>query len=207
MKTICLTTLSIILILSFGVMSAQADTAVAISGYYTYFNDPWCIGWQFDVNTPITVTALGFFDFGEYSGEPYYNLIYSHDVGIYDSSGTKLVEGTVNTMDPVSNFFRYTTSITPIANVLPIGTGYVIAASNPVNDPTYPDSDLYIWNPESCTFGPAISFVVGMYDNSTSSLVFPTSPDGCTGLLWTKFPIRSSCTRTRNLGHARYIHA
>jgi hypothetical protein len=47
-------------------------------------------------------------------------------VGIYNSSGTLLVSGTVTPESPLTSYFLYV-SVAPI--VLPVGNGYVIAAA------------------------------------------------------------------------------
>jgi hypothetical protein len=80
------------------------------------------IGFAFTVNAPVTVSALGYFDFlSDGFATP-------HDVGIYDSSGTLLTQallspGTVNQL--IGNF-RYM-DIAPIS--LAPGT-YTMAATN-----------------------------------------------------------------------------
>lgn len=196
MKAICLTTLSIILILSFGVMTAQADPvpAVDINGIVNYrsYDETWSLGWEFSVNTPITVTALGFFDLGYYfypaprdpsvQYDTQYDLTSSHDVGIYDSSGNLLVWRTVSPGDSLTNFFRYTS----VANILspsplpiPLGTGdYVIAAA------TF--GDYYTWWDPGSVSSSEINFV---QDRSISSpiLAYPDQTEGVTGYFGPNF--------------------
>jgi len=66
-------------------------------------NGPFTLGWQFTVNTPITVTALGVFD------DSQDGLVESHDVGIWNSTGALVTSGTVasGTVDPLTDQFRY----------------------------------------------------------------------------------------------------
>lgn len=75
-------------------------------------------GWAFTLSNTITVTDLGYFDFGGNG------LNQSHDVGIWTSSGTLLVSATVpsGTAGTLIDGFRYTL-ITP--TILPPGD-YVI---------------------------------------------------------------------------------
>jgi len=183
-KTICLTIVSIILIFSFGVMSSQATpapvAAVDINQIINYTINSFSLGWQFNVvNTPITVTALGFFDLGSVPGydDPAYGfgLTESHDVGIYDSAQNLLVSGTVNPGDLLTGFFRYT-SVT--STPLPIGTDYRIAAVTL--------DDYYTWDPGSSTFSPEIDFVQSRFTSSLT-LVYPTDSDDVTGYFGPNF--------------------
>jgi len=52
--------------------------------------DSFTIGWQFTVNSPVTVTGLGY-----YGGGLSDILATSHDVGIFDSNGNLLVSATI----------------------------------------------------------------------------------------------------------------
>ena len=58
---------------------AQADTVALQTGGFTwsYYSD-FTIGWQFDLSSPVTVTALGFLDLDG-------NMVDSHPVGIWDA--------------------------------------------------------------------------------------------------------------------------
>src|SRR5262249_25328874 len=53
-------------------------------------NGEWSLGYKFEVNAPITVTQLGYYDSGQDG------LAESHAVGIYDLSQNLLVSGTVD---------------------------------------------------------------------------------------------------------------
>ena len=66
-------------------------------------NGPYTLGWEFSLSSAGTVTALGAFNS---TGT---GLAESHDVGIWDSTGTLLVSATVaaGTVDPLIGQFRY----------------------------------------------------------------------------------------------------
>src|SRR5580658_9419504 len=110
-----------------------AKTALADSAAITFtptleFNnvEATVLGWSFDVTSPITVTALGYWDYSEFSSSPTdtyccspFNttpgLLDDHEVGIYNISGTLLASadvpaGTAGTL--VGDSFY--TSIAPI---------------------------------------------------------------------------------------------
>jgi hypothetical protein len=65
-------------------------------------NPPMTLGWAFDVNSPVNVTWMSFFDSGQDG------LVDSHPMGIWDSSGTMLVSATVDagTANPLHDKFR-----------------------------------------------------------------------------------------------------
>jgi hypothetical protein len=88
------------------VQSSRADT-VAVTFNDTsgesLGNGPFTLGFQFTVNSTITVTALGAFDSG------LDGLVESHDVGIWLTGGALQTSATVDsgTADPLINQFRY----------------------------------------------------------------------------------------------------
>ncbi len=86
-------------------------------------SDPaqYSIGFTFNVNTPVTVTALGYFDYGRDG------FATAHDVGIYNGSGTLLTHAllSLGTVNQLVGDFRYT-DIAPIS--LAAGT-YTLAAT------------------------------------------------------------------------------
>jgi hypothetical protein len=80
------------------------------------------LGFQFTTNVPVSVTALGYFDFG------HDGFMTAHDVGIFDASGnllflTQLSAGTIN---PLVGDFRYQ-AIAPF--LLPGGQLFIIAGT------------------------------------------------------------------------------
>ena len=80
----------------------------------TLANGPFTLGWEFTTNAAVTVTGLGVFD------DSQDGLVESHDVGLWDNSGTLLASGTVvsGTVDPLVNQWRYvsTSPVTLAAN-------------------------------------------------------------------------------------------
>jgi hypothetical protein len=156
-------------VLTCGVGVQPADAA-AISFSSTAVNTgEFSVGFEFDVLVPVEVTALGFYD---YLAD---GLAESHAVGIYDSSGTLLLSGTVVPGDPLIDGFRYTT-VAPF--VLAAGAGYRIAAVT--------GADAYAYNPNSFAVDPAISYVRSRY-TASSTLVFPTGTDTLTGYFGPNF--------------------
>ena len=87
---------------------------------HEYFYDG-TMGWTFDVSTPLTITALGFFDA---TGD---GLSQSHQVAIWRSPGIMVVSATVpaGTMGTLVDGFRFV-AINPITLTIP--GGYTIGA-------------------------------------------------------------------------------
>ncbi len=90
-------------------------------------NPPFTLGFQFNVNTSISVTGLGVFD------DTQNGLIDSYPIAIFDSAGVSLISSTVNsgTTDPLINQFRYS-SVAPFA--LSPGLYYIGALYSTGND-------------------------------------------------------------------------
>jgi len=119
--TCCLATLFAIGMVSF--VSADPvvvfNPATGLNG--TNINQS--VGWQFNVNTALTVTALGWYDEGADG------LAVGHTLGIWNPAGTLLATvfvpaGTVGFLD---GQFR-SIAIAPI--VLPVGVGYIVGGEN-----------------------------------------------------------------------------
>jgi hypothetical protein len=91
-------------------------------------NPPFTIGFQFNVNTSISVTGLGVFDDGQNG------LSDSYPIAIFDFAGVSVVSTTVNsgTTDSLINQFRYS-SVAPFA--LSPGVYYIGALYLTGNDP------------------------------------------------------------------------
>jgi len=118
-------------------------------------------GWVFTVNAPITVTALGVYD---YTGT---GLSISHDVGIFDQSDQSLLGSTTvpaGTAGTLIDGFRYE-SITPFS--LTQGDTYVIAMTMPENN-----ADLQSISNTSVSTASQITWVTSAFDTG-SSLAFP----------------------------------
>jgi hypothetical protein len=148
---------------------AQAGTTPALTyccgAGETLGNGPFTLGWSFTVNSTVTVYDLGVFDSG---GEA---LLESHDVGIWNSSGTLLASTTVasGTTDPLFDGFRYA-GITPI--VLTPGT-YTIGAvwDNSLDPLIYPTDGGSISTDPSITYDQT-EYIAG------GTLAFPTNSVG-----------------------------
>lgn len=135
----------------FFLMSTQAHALQAVtfsSSGDLPINSTESAGWEFTVTSSISVVDLGLYD-GQEGG-----LVISHQVGIWNSSGTLLVSGTVAPGDPLVNQFRYT----PVApTILAPGT-YDIGASYGLLD-GIPDPDGYVANTSNFLTAPEIKFV------------------------------------------------
>lgn len=125
-------------------------------------NGPFTLGWSFTVTKTITVYDLGVFDSG---GEA---LLESHDVGLWNSSGTLLISATVDsgTTDPLIDGFRYA-GITPI--VLTPGTYTIGAEWDNLLDPL-----IFAGDPGSIGTSSAITYDQPEFV-SGGALTFPTS--------------------------------
>ena len=114
-------------IFAFGVASrVAADPVVTFNpatggSIPTHFNRS--LGWQFNVNTSLTVVGLGWFDNGANG------LEVGHTVGIWDPSGALLASVFVpaGTVAPLDGQFR-TVAIAPL--VLPVGVGYIVGGED-----------------------------------------------------------------------------
>jgi hypothetical protein len=139
------------LFLGAGTAPARADNpamglATGTSGFNTDFQT---LGWLFTTNSPVTVDALGYFDFG---GD---GLAVPHEVGIFDSAGNLLTSATVapGVADPLIDGFRYV-SISPYN--LPAGQTFTIggAADRSINSSGF---DLWLRDVTSLTSDPSIT--------------------------------------------------
>lgn len=100
------------------------------------------LGWQFSAASPISVTALGWFDLGGNG------LASAHQIGIWEKNTQTLVASatvTAGTGDPLSGFFRYSTLASP--TTLSAGITYVVAGLDPGN------GDAHVWAPATSVFG------------------------------------------------------
>ncbi len=99
----------------------QADLpAIGFSSLNTVEQDPGaCVGYSFNVLSPVEITGLGAYDFAGLSST-------GHAVGIWDPSGNLLVSTVVFPSDTLISGFRYRDLLTPIT-LLP-DVDYRIAA-------------------------------------------------------------------------------
>jgi hypothetical protein len=128
----------------------------------------WTLGYSFLVNTSINAVSLGVFDQG---GD---GLLVSHDVGLWDSSGTLLASATVaaGTLDPLNGGFRFA-AISPVS--LAAGSIYYVGSVNGI------DGDPWLQDPV-ITSPPETTYLARRYEFSSGGLVFPDlSGSGETG--------------------------
>ena len=99
----------------------EALTFDTIGAGSDYYQGTYSLGWRFQANSNLRVTALGFYD------DLRNGLTASHEVGIFDYDNCQLLAtATVSPSDPLegSGFFRYH-SITPVT--LSAGHNYYVA--------------------------------------------------------------------------------
>jgi len=135
----------------------------------------YSVGFEFDTLQPITVTALGMYDDGANG------FAESHDVGIFNSSGTLLASTTVFSTNPLIGYFRYQ-PITPLN--LPAGSGYRVAAVT--------GTERYMWSPSGATTNSLIRFVRDRWTPFATSLVLPSNSDGQLGYFGANFLLTTS---------------
>jgi hypothetical protein len=146
------------------------------------------LGYSFNAATAIRVTSLGYFDsglpprdFGQApTTSPPDGFAESHQVGIYTSTGTLLVRGTVTagTAAPLVGQFRYTSDlfladgVTPVSGPLVLSPGlYRIAGV------TGSENYMFLSDPAQLESEPHV--VMGQqYEIESSDLVFPTTDIG-----------------------------
>ena len=80
--------------------TAHAATLITNQAPIAYTNGSWIDGVTFTANRNLTVTKLGYFDFGDTNAA-------SHEVGIYDSIGTLLVSVDITPKSSYSNNFDW----------------------------------------------------------------------------------------------------
>jgi hypothetical protein len=137
--------------------------AVSFTGGTSTISFATTFGYSFEVNTPLTVTALGVWDS---QGD---GLVEDHTVGIFTTSGsTPLASATVpsGTLGTLIDGFRYV-SITDF--LLNPGT-YNIGAFYPLG------LDPVIQNASTVTTDPRITYQQGGFDVLAGSLANPTTP-------------------------------
>ncbi|MBA6412064.1 PEP-CTERM sorting domain-containing protein [Parahaliea sp. F7430] len=143
------------------------------SGTYVY-------GWEFNVNSQITVDHLAIYDSG------LDGLAESHDIGIWNPAGALLLSATIasGTGTVLDGLFR----LVDVSNtVLAVGSGYVIAATNF-------DVDLMRVNASYLTIGPEISFVESRFLDTGGSLDRPTNSIGSLKYFGPSFTVIDSST-------------
>ncbi len=163
----CLLSLSLSLACLLGPVKAAtvAVDDLGTLGYSIYGEGT--LGWQFQTNAALTVTSLGFFDYGDDG------LNVSHDVGIWDSDQNLIGSATVPAGSTASLFhgFRYV-SVTPIN--LAANATYVIAATQP--SPS--NNEVWITTAQSYSVNPNLSWEARAFIQGAgtgASLTYPTT--------------------------------
>lgn len=148
-----------------------ADTlGVSTSGDGLFVNTgTWTLGYSFQVNSPLSVTALAVFDAGSDG------LNASHAVGIWDAKANLLASVVVPAAvaAPIQGGFRYE-FISPLA--LAVGSVYYVGSVNGFDD------DPWEQDPSVLTAAPEITYLSRQYEASGGGLVFPDlAGSGTTG--------------------------
>jgi hypothetical protein len=130
------------------------------------------VGWEFTVNSPISVTDLGLYSGGLPFGGPAPD---SGTVGLWTSSGTLLASANVQTSDALTLGFKYHEVPNTLLNV---GQNYIIAALLPVSGG---GSRWFASGTVGAIFSPEISYVDRRFIIASDLSSPPTSdnwPDG-----------------------------
>jgi hypothetical protein len=149
--------------------SAHADTtALQLYGGALDNTFTGTLGWEFTVNSTITVTQLDLFDDGT-------SLLADHSLAVFDPSGQVYALGTVGSTSTQSGLF----SDAPVTSSFPLTPGnYIIGAFLSGGDDYAFDDGL---TPIDVTTPSEISFLEDRYHDSsldsTPTLAFPESTD------------------------------
>ena len=151
-------------------LHAQTD---ALQGYSGGMQIIWAastgytLGWQFQANQDISVTALGVYELNPWSTD--------HEVGLWDDSNQQLLaDVTVASSDPESqdsngNEIRWVTLSTPLD--LSAGLTYAIAAYYPASGGTIHDNFQELCS--SVTTDPDITYVQSVRTLNDEPFTFP----------------------------------
>jgi Domain of unknown function (DUF4082) len=178
-KSICLLGLLVALVLVLPTDIKAQTFGVDFSnttGALTLGNPPFTLGWSFTLAAPVQVGDLAFYNDGTEVG-----LTDSHQIGIWDSTGTLLVSGTVlaGTASPLVDQWREV-AITPTT----LGPGtYDIGA-------LFLDGSDPVWFPGQSLTGfvtaPGLTYNGATYV-SGSTLSDPTNSDSTPGFFGANF--------------------
>ena len=127
-------------------------------------NNNWTLGFEFHVNSPITITGLSIYD------DRKDGLATTHDAGLWTSGGTLLASTVIpaGTAAPLVGWFRVQ-SISAVT----LGVGdYVVGART--------EFENYTWNPIGFSTIPQVTFLVDKFSIG-GGLNFPTSSSGLVG--------------------------
>jgi len=168
-----------------GASTARADTvAITVTGLgsgFNYWQGTYLLGFEFQANSAITITQLGFYD-SNANGAP--QTFEDSPVGVYDiTTNTLLASATVTASDPLTGFFRYAALSSPIT--LNTTDTYAIAG---ISGDNYYTADVPL-NATTVQVNAAITYVNPAYCScntsgwgESSSLVEPGYFPAGTGL-------------------------
>jgi len=126
-------------------------------------NEDFSLGFEFSVTGSATVLDLGY----NYFSVP---LNESHQVGIYDSTGTLLGSVTVTNSSTVDNGYLYTALSTPLT--LSAGDYWIAGTTLGLNDG-------WIYQASNIVTAPGISYVDSWFTNGNGGMLsFPTTDTG-----------------------------
>ena len=168
-KLIVLVSVTVILSLS---CFAEVSAFYALTTDTVYSNigrsNGGTFGWAFSVNSPLTITELGYFDS---SGD---GLDNSHAIGVWDLDENLLGSASVpsGTLATLENGFRWI-PISPIS--LDAGKTYVIGTR--LQD-SPDDTILRMSDAANLSFDPSITFLEDRYEVWNRGLVYPPAVDG-----------------------------
>lgn len=140
-------------------------------------NGSWTLGWEFNVNRPLTVDALGIFDWNTLG------LNGSYELGLWSASGTLLASTSVSGMgDAVKDEFVWK-NLSSLVTLTP--GNYVVAAAGAYGA----NDDSYAFNGTSTTIS-GVTFIQSRY-SAGSALSYPGltgDPDGYFGGNFSEVP-------------------
>ncbi len=186
-KLACFQIGSLMLLASVATPALLADslgvTYSDTTGFVDLGNPPFTLGWEFTVTSSIQVNGLAIYDQDENG------LVDSYQVGIWNSSGTLLVSGTVasGTTDPLIDQFR---EVGVTATVLAPGDYFIGAVFTTGDDPVvFPGNSL-----TDFASGAGVTYDGATFANG-STLADPTNADASPGFFGPNF-VYTSTTAT-----------
>ncbi|MBK8475335.1 MAG: PEP-CTERM sorting domain-containing protein [Opitutaceae bacterium] len=126
-------------------------------------------GFSFTTTGELAITGLGWYDAGQDG------LASSHRVGIWSTGGTLLVDGVVSGADPLSGYFRYTSSLTG-SSTLAAGSYFIGGLS------TNADATVRLLPASAVTFAPAITWGSSTNNGTVGVFSIPSAVDAATSI-------------------------
>jgi len=127
------------------------------------------LGWEFSVNSGVTVDRLFWYDPNHTLGKDFPVMMWKSDSSsVIPQTNVGSVSGTY---DAATGYWRV--AISPVN--LTAGSTYLIAGFVTKADPTE-------WNIQDLTTSPAITFIEAVDDGSPSGLAFPGQHETCCGV-------------------------